>query len=55
MKTVTVAIGIIVGRYSMRPELIQAGAFFIALPMSVLVIACQKYLIKGLLAGAIKE
>ena len=55
MHTVTVALSRIVGRYSMHPELIQAGAFFVALPMILLFLAGRKYFIQGLLSGALKE
>ena len=55
MQTITVALSRIVGRYSMHPELIQAGAFCVALPMIALFFLGQKYLIKGILAGALKE
>lgn len=55
MQTITVALNTIVGRYSMRPELIQAGALFIAIPMIILFLIGQKFLVKGLMAGAIKE
>jgi ABC-type glycerol-3-phosphate transport system permease component len=55
MKTVTVALNLIGGRYANNPVLIQAGALFVAIPMIILFLAGQKYFIKGLLSGALKE
>lgn len=55
MKTVTVALNMIGGRYANNPVLIQAGALFVAIPMILVFIFGQKYFVKGLLAGALKE
>ena len=55
LREAEVLLSTITGRCSMHPELIKAGAFFVALPMIVLFLAGQKYLIKGLLSGALKE
>lgn len=55
MKTVTAALNLIGGRYANNPVLIQAGALFVAIPMIILFLAGQKYFIKGLLSGALKE
>ena len=55
MKTVTVALNMIGGRYANNPVLIQAGALFVAIPMILIFILGQKYFVKGLLAGALKE
>ncbi|UCB46759.1 MAG: carbohydrate ABC transporter permease, partial [Spirochaetota bacterium] len=53
MHTITVALSRIVGRYSTHPEMIQAGAFFVALPMIILFLAGRKFFIQGLLSGAL--
>ncbi len=55
MKTVTAALNLIGGRYANNPVLIQAGALFVAIPMIILFLAGQRYFIKGILAGALKE
>jgi ABC-type glycerol-3-phosphate transport system permease component len=55
MKTVTVALNMIGGRYANNPVLIQTGALFVAIPMILIFILGQKYFVKGLLAGALKE
>jgi len=55
MKTVTVALNMIGGRYANNPVLIQAGALFVAIPMILIFILGQKYFVKGLLTGALKE
>ena len=55
MLTVNVALNSIGGRYANNPVLIQAGALFVAIPMILVFIFGQKYFVKGLLAGAIKE
>jgi ABC-type glycerol-3-phosphate transport system permease component len=55
MLTVNVALNSIGGRYANNPVLIQAGALFVAIPMILVFIFGQKYFVKGLLAGALKE
>jgi len=55
MLTVTVALNNIGGRYANNPVLIQAGALLVAIPMILVFLLGQKYFVKGLLAGALKE
>lgn len=55
MLTVTVALNNIGGRFANNPVLIQAGALFVAIPMILIFLFGQKYFVKGLLAGALKE
>jgi raffinose/stachyose/melibiose transport system permease protein len=55
MRTIAVSLHLVGGRYAQNPVLIQAGAFFVAVPMVIVFLVGQRYFTKGLLAGALKE
>ena len=55
MRTIAVSLHLVGGRYALNPVLIQAGAFFVAVPMVIVFLVGQKYFTRGLLAGALKE
>jgi multiple sugar transport system permease protein len=53
-KTVPVAISEFVGRYSVNITGMMAGGFLAALPPIILALVFQRYIVRGLTAGAVK-
>jgi multiple sugar transport system permease protein len=53
-KTVPVAIAEFVGRYAVNITGMVAGGFLAALPPILLAIIFQRYIVRGLTAGAVK-
>ena len=53
-KTATVAIAEFNDIYVLRPDLICAGGLLVAIIPTIIVLALQRYMVKGLTAGAIK-
>jgi ABC-type glycerol-3-phosphate transport system permease component len=54
MRTMTVGVATIIGRFSTNKPLLLSGLFINAIPVVVVFILTQKYFVKGLTAGSIK-
>lgn len=54
MKTLTVGVATIVGRFSTDMPLLLTGLFINCIPVIIVFFTAQRYLVKGLVAGAIK-
>jgi ABC-type glycerol-3-phosphate transport system permease component len=54
-RTIAVGLAQLGGRYAINPTLVQAGALFVAIPIIVIYLIGQKYFVRGLSAGALKE
>lgn len=54
MQTLIVSLSALKGQYGTSPPLVCAGAFIGILPVSILYVVFQKYLLQGMTAGAIK-
>ncbi len=53
-KTVPVAIAEFVGRYAVNITGMMAGGFLAALPPIILALVFQRFIVRGLTAGAVK-
>ena len=54
VKTVMVALSMLVSRYSKQPTLQLTGLLLCALPTLIVYAFCQKYIVKGVAMGALK-
>ncbi len=54
-KTVSLGIGQLVGEYKTSWNQLMAGSFFALIPMALIFIFFNRYLVSGLTAGAVKE
>ena len=55
MRTMTVGVATIIGKHTVNMPMLNAGLLINSLPVIVLFAFTQKYFIKGLTAGAVKE
>ena len=54
VRTVTVALQLFIGEFTIQWGLLTAGGTLIALPVTLLFLLVQKRLVSGLTAGAVK-
>jgi ABC-type glycerol-3-phosphate transport system permease component len=55
LRTLMVGLTLLKGRFSVDVPLLMAGMSSAIVPMIVLYVFCQKYLVRGLVAGSLKE
>jgi ABC-type glycerol-3-phosphate transport system permease component len=55
LRTIMVGLTLLKGRFSVNVPLLMAGMSTAIVPMIVLYVFCQKYLVRGLIAGSLKE
>ena len=55
LRTLMVGLTLLKGRFSVDVPRLMAGMSTAIMPMIVLYVFCQKYLVKGLVAGSLKE
>jgi ABC-type glycerol-3-phosphate transport system permease component len=55
LRTIMVGLTLLKGRFSVNVPLLMAGMSIAIVPMIVLYVFCQKYLVRGLIAGSLKE
>jgi len=55
MRTINIALAQIGGRYAINPTLVQAGALFVTIPILIIYLIGQRFFVKGISAGALKE
>jgi len=55
MYTLPVALANLMGEHTKDPELMMAGSVITILPVMVIFLALQKYYIKGIMMGSVKE
>lgn len=55
LRTLMVGLTLLKGRFSVDVPLLMAGMSTAIMPMVLLYVFCQKYLVKGLVAGSLKE
>ncbi len=53
LRTLMVGLALFQGRFSINTPLIMAGMAVATAPMLILYFLCQRYLIKGLIAGSL--
>jgi len=55
MYTLPVALANLMGEHAKDPELLMAGSVITILPVVIVFLALQKYYIKGIMMGGVKE
>lgn len=55
LRTLPVGLNLFKGQYDIRWELIMAGACFSIIPVAVIFVFAQRYFIRGMTSGAVKE